>query len=127
MKQLTCAATLFAVFFSAGGAACAQKADTTTQLASSANPSVSGHPVTFTATVTAVPPGSGAPTGTVSFSDGTNMIGRGTLNGTGQATFTTSGLFVGSHDIVARYAGDGKFNGSQSDFLNQNVTWASQR
>jgi Big-like domain-containing protein len=127
MKQLTCAATLFAVFFSAGGAACAQKADTTTQLAASANPSVFGHPVTFTATVTAVAPGSGTPTGTVTFSDGSNMIGRGTLNGAGQATFTTSGLFVGRHTIVMRYAGDGKFNGSQSDSLTQNVAWASQR
>ena len=127
MKQLVCAATLFAVFFSAAGAACAQKADTTTQLASSANPAVFGHPVTFTATVTAVASGSGTPTGTVSFSDGSNMIGRGTLNGAGQATFTTSSLFVGSHNIVTRYAGDGKFNGSQSDFLNQNVAWGSQR
>ena len=127
MKQLMCAATLFAVFFSAAGAACAQKADTTTQLASSANPAVFGYPVTFTATVTAVAPGSGTPTGTVSFSDGSNMIGRGTLNGAGQASFTTSSLFVGNHNIVTRYAGDGKFNGSQSDFLNQNVAWASQR
>jgi hypothetical protein len=126
MRHLMCAATLFAVFFSAGRAACAQKADTTTQLASSANPSVFGHPVTFTATVTAVAPGSGTPTGTVSFSDGSNMIGRGTLNGAGP-TFTTASLFVGSHNIVARFVGDGKFNGSQSDFLNQNVASGSQR
>jgi Big-like domain-containing protein len=127
MKQLTCAATLFVLVFSAAGAAGAQKADTTTQLASSANPSVFGHPVTFTATVTTVAPGSGTPTGTVTFSDGSNMLGRGTLNGAGQATFTTSGLFVGRHNIVTRYAGDSKFNGSQSDFLTQNVAWASQR
>ncbi len=127
MKQLTCAVTLFAVFFAAGGVAYAQKADTATQLASSANPSVFGHPVTFTATVTAVAPGSGTPTGTVSFSDGSNMIGRGTLNGAGQATFTTSGLFVGHHNILTQYAGNGKFNGSQSDFLSQDVAWASQR
>jgi hypothetical protein len=127
MKQLTCAATLFAVFFSAAGAACAQKADTATQLASSANPSVSGQQVTFTATVTAVAPGSGTPTGTVSLSDGSNMIGQVTLNGAGQATFITSGLFVGRHNIVAQYAGNAEFDGSQSDFLSQNVAWASQR
>jgi hypothetical protein len=126
MKQLTCAAALFAVFFSAAGAACAQKAETATQLASSANPSVSGRPITFTATVTAVATGSGTPTGTVSFSDGSNMIGRVTLNGAGQATFATSGLFVGRHNIVAQYAGNAEFNGSQSDILSQNVAWESQ-
>ena len=43
---------------------------TTTSLSSSANPSVSGQSVTFTATVTANPPGAGTPTGTVTFQDG---------------------------------------------------------
>ena len=126
MKQLMCAGILVAVFFCAGRPAGAQMADTTTQLASTTNPTVFGRPVTFTATVIAVAPSPDTPTGTVSFSDGSSMIGRGTLNGAGQATLTTSSLFVGSHNIVAQYACDGKFNVSQSDFLNQNVAWESR-
>ena len=41
----------------------------------STNPSVFGQSVTFTATVAAVSPGSGTPTGTVNFLDGTTLIG----------------------------------------------------
>src|SRR5205814_6461665 len=48
------------------------KDSTTTTLASSPNPSVFGQPVIFTATATALAPGTGPPTGTVAFSDGTN-------------------------------------------------------
>ena len=45
-------------------------ATTTTITSSSFNPSVAGQPVTFTATVSANPPGAGTPTGAVAFSDG---------------------------------------------------------
>src|SRR5947199_257708 len=44
------------------------QANTATAVTSSANPSVSGQAVTFTATVSAVAPGSGTPSGTVQFS-----------------------------------------------------------
>ena len=43
---------------------------TSTALAASANPSVYGQSVTFTATVTAGAPGGGAPTGSVTFMNG---------------------------------------------------------
>src|SRR5881396_3628875 len=43
---------------------------TTSGVTSSANPSVSGQPVTFTATVKARTAGAGIPTGTVTFNDG---------------------------------------------------------
>ena len=56
------------------------QASTTTTVMSSLNPSVLGQSVTFTATVAAVSPGSGTPTGTVTFKDGTKVIGGGTLN-----------------------------------------------
>ncbi|WP_030356030.1 Ig-like domain-containing protein, partial [Streptomyces scopuliridis] len=46
------------------------KAATSTALTSAPDPSVFGQPKTLTATVTAVPPGAGTPTGTVSFFDG---------------------------------------------------------
>jgi len=95
---------------------------TTTGLASSVHPwSVFGQPVTFTATVTANSPGAGTPTGTVTFKDGSSALGTGTLNGSGQATFTTSTLAVGSHSITASYGGDANFSGSTSSTLTQTV------
>src|SRR5207244_607253 len=50
-------------------------AGTATVVTSAPNPSVFGQPVTFTATVTAVPPGTGTPTGTVTFAEGTTTLG----------------------------------------------------
>jgi len=87
------------------------KADTTTTVVSSANPSVLGQSVTFTATVSAVAPGAGTASGTVTFLDGGSPVGTGTLSA-GVATFTTSALAVGSHTITTSYGGDGNFNGN---------------
>jgi hypothetical protein len=89
------------------------QADTTTALSATPDPSVLGQPVTLTATVSAVPPGSGTPTGTVSFFDGATLLGTATLSG-GVATFTTSALSVGSHAFTAVYGGDSDFAGSTS-------------
>ena len=50
-------------------------AATTTALTSSANPSVFGQSVTFTATVSVPGPGAGTPTGTVTFMDGATALG----------------------------------------------------
>jgi subtilase family serine protease len=83
-------------------------ASSTTAIVCSANPSVSGQSVTFTATVS----GAGTPTGVVTFSDGMTSIGRGTLTtsgGTTTASFSISSLAVGSHTITASYAGDSTF------------------
>jgi hypothetical protein len=94
------------------------KGSTTTAVSSSLNPGTFGSPVTFTASVT----GSGAtPTGSVSFMDGAGVIGTGTLNGGGQATFATASLGVGSHSITAVYAGDTNLTGSTSPALAQVV------
>jgi hypothetical protein len=95
--------------------------DTTTAVSSSSNPTVFSEPVTFTATVTATPPGSGTPTGTVTFKDGAATLGTGTLDGAGQATFTTSALTVASHSITAVYGGSASFNGSTSPAVTQTV------
>jgi len=99
-----------------------KKAATTTLVSSSANPSVFGQSVTFTATVTANSPGAGTPTGAVTFKDGGSTLGTGTLNNSGQAIFTTSTLKVGSHSITASYGGDAHFNGSTSSTLTQTTT-----
>src|SRR5207253_3104353 len=86
-------------------------ASTTTTVVSSANPSVFGQSVPFTATVAPVAPGAGSPSGTVTFLDGTTPVRTGTLSA-GTATFTTSTLAVGSHPITASYGGDANFSGS---------------
>jgi hypothetical protein len=90
------------------------RAHTATTLVSSANPSVFGQPVTFTATVTVVAPGAGSPTGTITFSDGamvlaTVPVGPDTAE---QASFTTEDLAVAQHAISAAFSGDGSFEPS---------------
>ena len=96
------------------------KADTNTTVTSSANPSVLGQSVTFTATVSPVPPGTGIPTGSVVFLDNGSPIGFGVLNGAGVATFTTSSLSLGSHPIITNTGGDSNFNGSTGTLTGTN-------
>ena len=76
---------------------------------SSANPSVFGQSVMFTATVTA---SSGTPTGTVVFEDGSTPLGSGTLDNNGVATFSTTTLSVATHSITAVYSSDSNFASS---------------
>ena len=87
------------------------KANTTTLVSSSANPSPPGQPVTFTATVGVNAPGSGTPTGTVQFViDGiANTANVVTTAGVTTATFSTSALASGTHTVMASYSGDGNF------------------
>src|SRR5207244_4328568 len=92
---------------------------------SSVNPSVFGQSVMFTATVSAVAPGAGTPTGTVQFRDGAANLGSPvTLTG-GSASFSTSALSVGGHSITAVYSGDTNFNTSTSAVLTQTVNKAN--
>src|SRR5262249_53250454 len=65
------------------------------------NPAVFGQPVTFTTTVSAVPPGGGTPTGTVLFFDNGTQVASGTLDGMGVATSNPVVLSGGSHSITA--------------------------
>jgi len=96
------------------------KAKTTTSLVSSLNPSHKGQAVTFTATVTAA--FAGPANGTVTFKNGTVVMGSGTINtATHKAKFTTAKLTVGKHSITAIYNGNGHFVGSKSKVLVQVV------
>jgi len=96
---------------------------TTTTVSSSANPSIVGASVTYTATVSPVPNG-----GTISFSDNGNPIAGcqllpvNTLTGT--ATCTVSYTSVGNHSIVATYSGNFFYEPSTSPTLVQWVTYA---
>src|SRR5207237_9303935 len=76
--------------------------------------------VAFTATGSAGTPGTGTPTGTVTFQDGATPLGTATLSG-GMATFTISSLGAGSHSLTATYGGAGNFAGSTSAALLQVV------
>jgi hypothetical protein len=89
-------------------------------LASSANPAAPFQPVTFTATVTAVVPATGLPTGSVSFKDGATTLGTAPLSG-GTASLTVSSLALGSHAITAVYGGDANFTGNTSATLTQTI------
>ena len=91
---------------------------TTATLTSSVNPSLLGQTVTFTAQLAG---NYATPTGTVSFLDGTAVIGSATLDITGLATFSTSSLAVGTHPITAVYAATLDFNAATSNTVNQVV------
>ena len=92
---------------------------TKTVLSSSANPSVFGQSVAFTATVSSA--ADSPPTGTVTFSDGPSSLGMATL-ASGQAAFTTSSLVLGSHSITGQYSGD-RISSASSASLTQNVEY----
>jgi len=92
-----------------------------TTLGSSSNPTLANSTVTFTAMVTA---SNGPLTGTVTFFDGSNLLGTATLNSKSMASWSTVTLSsAGSpHSITAVYSGDGTFGGSTSGPLFQIVT-----
>jgi hypothetical protein len=78
-----------------------------------------GQPVTLTARVKAAS-GSGTPTGTVTFMDGSVVLGTATLDN-GVATLIVTTLTRGKHQITAVYGGDTDFATSTSAALNENV------
>ena len=90
------------------------KSGTAVQLVSSVATADYGQSVTFTATASAVLPGSGTPSGTSTFWDGGSELGAGALDASGTASAATSALGPGSHTITASYGGDGNFNTSTS-------------
>ncbi|GAA3365153.1 hypothetical protein GCM10017744_066740 [Streptomyces antimycoticus] len=106
---------------SATGTVTIGQAATTTTLTSSPNPSAPGQNVTFTATVAAVPPATGTPTGTVTFVISGGPTLTGTLNASGVATASTNALTTGAHTVTATYSGDGCFGPSTSPTITQNV------
>ncbi len=111
----------FDVDSSAWPSAISGPAATSIVLASSANPIITNAPVTFVATVF-VPSGSGVPSGSVSFADGTSSLGSGPLSAASSASFTTATLASGSHTITAQYSGNTSFSASTSAPLHEIVS-----
>jgi len=100
-------------------------AETTTTLTTSPNPSSLGQAVTLTATVAPVAPGTGVPTGTVTFRDGDTTIGTATLDATGSASIIISTFTAASHSLTAAYGGGGNFLASTSAAVTQVVNGAT--
>ena len=101
------------------------QSSSTTSLIASANPTIFGQSLTFTATVSA---SVSTPTGTVTFQDGSVILGSGTVNAAGQATFTTAALAASSHNITATYSGDANFGsgfGNLNEAVNQSGSTTS--
>ena len=100
----------------------ASKVATSVALTSSANPSVVGASVTFSATVQG-----SAPTGGVNFTDGAapipgcSAVAVTGVGNTRTAQCTTSGLSVATHSIIAVYGGDAGNTGSTGTPLLQTV------
>lgn len=105
---------LVTISYTAAGAA------TMTTVASSANPSVAGQQVVYTAAVTPAPDG-----GSVAFTDGDAPIPACAAQpvdpGTGQATCSVTYTSGGAQAISAAYLGDADFAASASAALNQQV------
>ncbi|HVX11910.1 MAG TPA: Ig-like domain repeat protein [Pirellulales bacterium] len=102
---------------------------TTAMLSAPVNAVSFGAPVTLTVVVTKSS-GSGAPTGTVTFFDGSSQIGNATIstvNGQQQASITTSSLSFGNRSLTAVYSGDSNFAKSTSPAIVMLVGNTTQR
>jgi hypothetical protein len=82
------------------------------KLAVSPSPAVAGEPVTLTATVSEN--GSAAPSGTVTFLNGTTTIGSASVDSAGSAILEVPSLAIGSYAITADYSGNASYGASQS-------------
>jgi YVTN family beta-propeller protein len=97
---------------------------TSAGLTTTRTPGTYGQAGSITVKVKANSPGSGTPTGTVTFSvDGT--AGQPVALSAGKATMSLAGLGAGSHQITATYSGDQNYLGTTSAALTQVINQAS--
>jgi large repetitive protein len=94
-----------------------QIANTSVTLTSSANPATANTSLTFTAAVKGT---GGATTGSVTFRDGTTVLGNSAVNA-GVATFSMTSLSPGQHSVTAVYSGDSNNSPNTSAILQQQV------
>src|SRR5262249_27601411 len=92
-------------------------------LTASVNAVAMGGSVLLTATVAGTGPSTGGtPTGTVTFFNGSTVLGTAavaydTVSGTYRARLSTTGLNAGANSLTASYAGDNNYAGSDSAAL----------
>ena len=98
------------------------QAPTLTSLTASTSAPGLGLPVTLTVQATSTT--SGVPTGSVTLADGSTTLSVIPLSA-GAATFTTSSLALGAHNLCASYSGDANFLPSSSATANLAVGPAS--
>ena len=94
------------------------KAGTITSLTSNVAQALANQSITFTATV--APAGLGVPTGSVTFYNGSSVLGTVPVSA-GIASVSTATLATGTDTISAVYSGDGDFTTSGSNPLAQPV------
>ncbi|MGC2703031.1 MAG: Ig-like domain-containing protein, partial [Candidatus Acidiferrales bacterium] len=98
------------------------KIGTATSLSASATQVTSGQSITLNAGVKPQS-GSGVPTGSISFLDGSTQIASATLSG-GSASVSSATLAVGTHSITAAYSGDANYTASNSPAVTVTVAAA---
>ena len=100
----------------------AQTPTLTSLSASTSDPSL-GLPVTLT--IQASSTTGGVPTGSITLADGSTTLAVVPLSAGGAASFTTSSLTLGTHNLCATYSGDANFLPSSSATANLAVGAAS--
>jgi hypothetical protein len=111
----------FGVLLNNGDGTLSAPMATTTALSADVSPAVVGQTVNLTATVTRA---AGIPTGTVTFLDGSTVLGTATLDGTGTASLAVTFTTAGDHALTAVYSGQGSSTASTSDVLTETVAAA---
>jgi len=99
------------------------QAPTLTGLTASSSAPGLGLPVTLTVQATSTT--SGVPTGSITLADGSTTLAVVPLSSSGAASFTTSSLALGAHNLCASYSGDANFLPSSSATANLAVGSAS--
>jgi hypothetical protein len=94
------------------------KAAPTNTLVPSVSEVLAKTAVTFTATVASP---AGTPSGSVSFYDGTTLLGSAVTLAQGVAAYTTSSLADGTRSITAAYGGDSNFSVLTSSVVTETV------
>ncbi len=116
IHSLSCAYLGDGNFASSSSAAISQQVGTiatTTSVTATPTTATYGQTVNLRATIVPASAASVAPSGTVTFLDGTTTLGTAPL-ASGAAVLAVSTLKVGAHPITARYSGDPIYAGSTS-------------
>jgi subtilase family serine protease len=117
----SCLALLCLACLLACGGEATEPTATTTTLSVTPTSVSQGSTATFKASV--LPShGSGNPTGSVVFFDGSSILGTSALQG-GSASFSTNFLSLGRHSIIATYSGDRRYLSSSATAATVDVTY----